>query len=207
MQQRPSFTYGGLAAIMVQFLIILATAQATHFNWLGPDPISNLGLTTRACLYGLAFAVGATCLALFAAAFRHTYRLGRTFSRTFGVGIAAELVTGLVPDQPAALQPLGVLWPLHWLAAAALIVAIPAVMLVVARARQLAPHLRQLSGLLCAIYLSLLGPELYLMATHTLYALSEATSLLLFDVWIIVLTFALMGDTTPTETKLPLKHV
>jgi hypothetical protein len=175
----------GMIAVVMQLVIIGSVSQIEHFNWLGSRPISDLDIPKVAVDFSLGFFVAALFLVGYIVALGRKYRLSRRFVRALGTGIACVVVTGIIPDKRAAHLPLSSLWVLHWLAASLLLLSMALSLQWFLDTPQLPSSVRAVTRRFFLIYIALLVPEVALMGAHILYAASEATSLLIFDGWII----------------------
>jgi len=182
------YRYAGVLAVLVQIFTILTVGLCTGFDWFGPHPISDLGVSPVFRNYSAGFLLGAVFMIFFSYYLQKTFSTSRAFLVVFSIGIACEFFTGLAPDQPMMSHPFSFLWPLHLPAGAVLLITIPITMWLFAHTQKLDASTKKVSLVISAIYTLLLIPELLLIHYQLLYAVSEAVSLVIFDLWVIYLS-------------------
>lgn len=176
--------YTALIGIVGTWLLFIIGMTQTNLKLSDSRPLSYLGISGFAPYFKVGLIAGVCLMAVFYTYLQETFMPSLTFKRTYFIGLLMQMIVALTPYRSDNIFQ----W-LHWAAAIVLALALICAPWLFSASQNISSSAKRISIGVTKAYLIILVIETMFLLTFKYYAISELINLLIFDSWIVYLTF------------------
>lgn len=176
--------YSAFIGIIGTWLVFIVGMAHTDLKLLDSRPLSYLGISSFAPYFKIGLVTGVCLMAAFYIYLQKTFVPSRLFKVAYFLGLSTQIIVALTPYQAnGAFQ-----W-VHWTAAIILAVVLVCAPWLFSASQNISVSVKRISKGVTKLYLMALVIETVLLLTLKYYVISELINLIIFDLWIIYITF------------------
>jgi hypothetical protein len=176
--------YSALIGIVGTWLLFIIGMAQTNLKLLDSRPLSYLGISSFAPYFKIGLIAGVCLMAVFYNYLQQTFMPSRAFKLTYFIGLLMQTIVALTPYRSNNTFQ----W-LHWTAAIILALALVCAPWLFSASQNISSSAKRISRGVTKAYLIILLIETMFLLTLKYYVISELINLLIFDSWILYLTF------------------